>query len=93
MQDRPRKARGVGKGRIGVQRIVIAAQPVDQRHLRARAADRRSHPARGPGIGCGGGVSRGGPPKPPSPRQKMVCVTVADQLAARLVGYRPFRQE
>ena len=29
------------------------------------------------GSGCGSGACRGGPPKPPSARQKVVCVTVA----------------
>ena len=76
VQDRALEAGRLREGGLGMQRIVVAAQPIDQRHFRARAeiADRIG---RALGIGCGGGVSRGGPPKPPSPRQKLVCVTVA----------------
>jgi hypothetical protein len=37
MQDRAIEAGGLGRGGFGVQRIVVAAQAVDQRHLRARA--------------------------------------------------------
>ena len=37
VQDRPRKARGLGHVEIGVQRIEIGGEPIDQRHLRPRA--------------------------------------------------------
>ena len=37
VQDRPRKARGLGHLGIGVQRIEVGGQPIDQRLLRPRA--------------------------------------------------------
>ena len=76
VQDRARKARRLGEFRLGMQRIDVAGEPVDQRHFRPRRqiADRSG--ARS-GIGCGAGASRGGPPKPPSARQNVVCFSVA----------------
>ena len=42
VQDRPVEARGLRRRGLGVQRIIITAQAIDQRHFRARAeiADR-----------------------------------------------------
>ena len=77
VQDRPREARGLGHLEIDVQRIEVGGQPIDQRHAPAACRDRRRDRARARAILCTGGLSRGGPPKPPSARQNVVCVTVA----------------
>ena len=45
------------------------------------------------GIGWGAGAKRGGPPKPPSARQNVVCVTGGNELAARLFGDLPLRED
>ena len=43
----------------------------------AGSSDRRTRSGARSGSLCSGGASRGGPPKPPSARQNVVCVTVA----------------
>jgi hypothetical protein len=69
IQDRTRKARRRSEFRIGVQRIAVAAQPVQQGLLRKIGSGTST-----PGARSGGETDVDGPrspPNPPSPRAKI----------------------
>ena len=68
-------------------------KPIDQRRLRpgAEVADRIGRARRN--CDAARGAERGGPPKPPSPRQNIVCVTVAIEFAGRLIGDLAFGED
>ena len=68
MQDRPGKAGGRGEAGIGVQRVAVAAQPVQQRLLRQSG---RANSRSGARSGAAGRDGPRSPPKPPSPRAKI----------------------
>ena len=75
VQDRTREARHLREGGIAVQRIAVARQRIEKRLIGARIAFVHEI-GRARGNGCGSGAPSFGPPKPPSPRAKIVALSV-----------------
>ena len=70
--------RGLATSRSACNGLEIGGETIDQRYLGPRAEiAAASGRARVKNSLCDGGLSRGGPPKPPSARQNVVCMTVA----------------
>ena len=86
VHDRPRISGLLGDRRLGMQRIAVAAKPIDQRGFRPGRRDRKPHRARATGSDAAPALPR---------RAAEAAVGAAecrlrdgcDQLAGRLVGH------
>ena len=86
MQHRAREAGGLGEFRIGMQRVGVAGQPVDQRHFRPGRQSRRCRPARARAAHAAAALSRSGAAEAAVAAAERGLLQGCEQAAARLVA-------